>query len=108
MTDDKFCSLYELKLKAGRFFNASDTSAVAQSVPKGQRFPKCVVNEKLVQELGFQSSKTALGKRFWIGMNGWNAEIVGVVADFNIGSLHEAISTNLDHAISSLLRKSGN
>ena len=95
MTDDKFCSLYELKLKAGRFFNASDTSAVVQSVPKGQRFPKCVVNEKLVQELGFQSSETALGKRFWIGMDGWNAEIVGVVADFNIGSLHEAIAPTL-------------
>ena len=95
MTDDKFCSLYELKLKAGRFFNSRDTSAVVQSVPQGQRFPKCVVNEKLVQELGFQSSQAALGKRFWIGMNGWNAEIVGVVADFNIGSLHEAITPTL-------------
>ena len=95
MTDDKFCSLYELKLKAGRFFNARDTSAVVQSVPEGQRFPKCVVNEKLIQELGFQSSQAALGKRFWIGMNGWNAEIVGVVADFNIGSLHEAITPTL-------------
>jgi hypothetical protein len=95
MTDDKFCSLYELKLKAGRFFNASDTNAVVQSVPKGLRFPKCVVNEKLVQELGFQSSQVALGKRFWIGMNGWTAEIVGVVADFNIGSLHEAIKPTL-------------
>jgi len=28
-------------------------------------------------------------------MNGWNAEIVGVVADFNIGSLHEAIKPTL-------------
>jgi len=95
MTDDKFCSLYELKLKAGRFFNSSDTNAVVGSIPEGQRFPKCVVNEKLVEELGFQSSQAALGKRFWIGMNGWNAEIVGVVADFNIGSLHEAIKPTL-------------
>src|SRR4029079_5515844 len=95
MTDDKFCSLYELKLKAGRFFNSSDTNAVVGSIPEGQRFPKCVVNEKLVEELGFQSSQAALGKRFWIGMNGWNAEIVGVVADFNIGSLHEAVKPTL-------------
>jgi len=95
MTDDKFCSLYELKLKAGRFFNISDTSAVSQSIPEGQRFPKCVVNEKLVQELGFQSTQAALGKRFWIGMMNWNAEIVGVVADFNVGSLHEAITPTL-------------
>jgi len=95
MTDDKFCSLYELKLKAGRFFNISDTSAVSQSIPQGQRFPKCVVNEKLVQELGFPSIQAALGKRFWIGMDDWKAEIVGVVADFNIGSLHEAIRPTL-------------
>ena len=95
MTDENFCSLYDLKLKAGRFFNISDTSAVAGSVPNGQRFPKCVVNEKLVQELGFQSAQAALGKRFWIGMNDWTAEIVGVVADFNIGSLHEAIRPTL-------------
>ena len=53
------------------------------------------MNEKLVQELGFQSAQAALGKRFWIGMNGWHAEIVGVVADFNIGSLHEAIKPTL-------------
>ena len=28
-------------------------------------------------------------------MNGWTAEIVGVVADFNTGSLHEAIKPTL-------------
>ena len=95
MTDDKFCSLYGLQLKAGRFFNIADTSAVSESLPEGQRFPKSVVNEKLVQELGFESPQAALGKRFWIGMNGWHAEIVGVVADFNIGSLHEAIKPTL-------------
>jgi putative ABC transport system permease protein len=95
MTDEKFCSLYGLKLNAGRFFNINDTSAVGSVVPRGQRFPKCVVNEKLVQELGFQSPQAALGKRFWVGMNDWNAEIVGVVADFNIASLHEAIRPTL-------------
>jgi ABC-type antimicrobial peptide transport system permease subunit len=107
LTDDKFCSLYGLKLKAGRFFNITDTNAVAQSVPKGQLYPKCVVNEKLVQELGFQSSEAALGKRFWIGMNGWNAEIVGVVADFNIGSLHEAITPTLITQYLSVCEKAG-
>lgn len=95
MTDENFCSLYGLKLKAGRFFNIADTSAVAESVPRGQRFPKCVVNEKLVQELGLGSPQDALGKRFWIGMNDWTAEIVGVVSDFNIGSLHEAVAPTL-------------
>jgi ABC-type antimicrobial peptide transport system permease subunit len=95
LTDDKFCSLYNMHLKAGRFFTLGDTSAVSESLPRDHLFPRCVVNEKLVQELGFQSDQLALGKRFWIGMNGWNAEIVGVVSDFNISSLHEAIKPTL-------------
>ena len=95
MTDEKYCELYGMKLKAGRFFNLADTGAVSHSVPEGQRFAKSVVNEKLIQEMGFGSPKDALGKRFWIGMNGWSAEIVGVVEDFNIGSLHTAIKPTL-------------
>jgi len=95
MSDDKFCTLYGMQLMAGRFFNITDTSAVSESLPEGQRFPKCVVNEKLVHELGFKSLDSALGKRFWVGINGWHAEITGVVADFNIGSLHEAIKPTL-------------
>jgi ABC-type antimicrobial peptide transport system permease subunit len=95
MTDEKFCSLYNLKLKAGRFFNTSDTSAVSSSVPKGQRFAKSVVNEKLIAELGYPSAEASIGKRFWIGMNDWYAEIVGVVSDFNISSLHESIKPTL-------------
>jgi ABC-type antimicrobial peptide transport system permease subunit len=95
MTDEKFCQMYGLHLKTGRFFTIADTSAISESIPEGLRFPKSVVNEKLVKELGFASNEEALGKRFWIGMNGWHAEITGVVADFNIGSLHEAIKPTL-------------
>ena len=95
LTDDRFCSLYGLQLKAGRFFTAADTNAVSESLPQEQRFPKSVVNEKLVKELGFASADAALGKRFWIGIDGWHAEITGVVADFNIGSLREAIKPTL-------------
>jgi len=95
MTDEKYCALYGMKLKAGRFFNIADTSAVSNSIPEGQRYAKSVVNEKLIQEMGFGSPTDALGKRFWIGMNGWSAEIVGVVEDFNVGSLHTAIKPTL-------------
>jgi putative ABC transport system permease protein len=95
MTDDRFCRMYDLKLKAGRFFNLSDTNSISESLPENQRFAKSVVNEKLVKELGFKSVNEALGKRFWIGMNGWTAEIVGVVKDFNTTSLHEDIKPTL-------------
>ncbi|HET9433600.1 MAG TPA: ABC transporter permease, partial [Chitinophagaceae bacterium] len=80
--DDKFCSMYGLQLKAGRFFTIADTVAASESLPEGQRYPRSVVNEKLVKELGFASNEEALGKRFWIGMGGWTAEVTGVVADF--------------------------
>ena len=95
MTDEKFCSLYDLKLNAGRFFNTSDTSSVSSSIPEGQRIAKCVVNEKLIRELGFTSGEAAIGRKFWTGLMGWQAEIVGVVKDFNINSLHEAIKPTL-------------
>ncbi|HEV8271955.1 MAG TPA: FtsX-like permease family protein, partial [Chitinophagaceae bacterium] len=95
MTDDKFCQVYGLHLKAGRFFTIADTSAVSRSIPEDLRFPKSVVNETLVKELGFASNEEALGKRFWTGLMGWHAEITGVVSDFNIASLHEAIKPTL-------------
>jgi len=95
MTDDKFCQVYGLHLIAGRFFTIADTSAVSRSIPEDLRFPKSVVNETLVKELGFASNEEALGKRFWTGMMGWHAEITGVVSDFNIASLHEAIKPTL-------------
>ncbi len=45
MTDEKFCSLYGLKLKAGRFYNLADTSGVSGSISRDQRYAKSVVNE---------------------------------------------------------------
>jgi putative ABC transport system permease protein len=95
MTDDKYCSLYGLKLKAGRFFTTADTNTVSRSLPEDQRYARSVVNEKLIQQLGFESAEAALGKRFWTGMMGWQAEVVGVVEDFNTNSLHEAIEPTL-------------
>lgn len=95
LTDDKFPSLYNLQLLAGKFFEQADTSAVSASIPDGQQFPRTIVNEKLVKALGFASNQAALGKRFWAGINGWHPEIVGVVKDFNVGSLHEEIKPTL-------------
>ena len=95
LSDERFCNMYGLKLKAGRFVQASDTNFISRAFPPGQRFAKSVVNEKLVKTLGFESPQDALGKRFWIGMNDWTADIVGVVEDFNTTSLHEDIKSSL-------------
>ncbi len=94
-TDEHYCELYGFKLLAGRFPVAADTSAASDALPEGQRFPKSVVNETLVKALGFASPEAALGQRFGIGMNGFQPEIVGVVADFNSTSLHEAVKPTL-------------
>ena len=95
MADDHFCKMYGFALKAGRFLEAADTNAVTDKTPEGQRFPRAVVNEELVRQLGFASPEAALNQRIWIGMNGWKPEIVGVIADFNTTSLRDAIKPTL-------------
>lgn len=91
LTDDNFSKMYDLKLLEGRFLQTGDTSFASQTLPRDERIMRVVVNETLVRALGFESNEKALHKRFWIGMNSGNAEIMGVVADFNTSSLHEAI-----------------
>jgi len=91
LADPHFRDLYNLKLVAGRFLESSDTSLVSRTLPNEQQIANVVVNEKCIKELGFASAADALDKKFWFGMNSGNAHIVGVVADFNATSLHNAI-----------------
>ena len=93
--DEHYGSMYNFKLKAGHFFKASDTSSVSRLLPEDQQIMKVIVNEKLISSLGFESNEAAIGERFWIGFNSGRVEVVGVVSDFNTGSLHKAISPTL-------------
>ena len=95
LTDEHFCELYEMQLKAGRFLVASDTNALSESLPDNQRLLKCVVNETLVKSMGFASNEAALGQRLWTRFYGWRAEITGVVGDFNLSSLYEEVPPTL-------------
>ncbi|HMG89480.1 MAG TPA: ABC transporter permease [Chryseolinea sp.] len=92
LADDNYCKMYGLKLLAGRFLKASDTTAVSRTLPEDKQISMAVVNEQLVRELGFKSNEDAIEKPFWFGMNSGNVQIVGVVADFNTGSLHDHIT----------------
>lgn len=89
--DERFDDIYGLELLAGRFTVNKDTNFVSKSLAPEDRRPKVVVNEKLVNAMEYGSPEEALGKRFLIGVNGWKVEVVGVISDFNISSLHEAI-----------------
>jgi putative ABC transport system permease protein len=93
--DDRFCKMYGFKLLAGRYLEASDTNYVARSVLEKDQVMKAVVNEKLIHELEFKSNEAAIGERIWIGWNGGNIEIVGVVSDFNTGPLQQLIKPAL-------------
>jgi putative ABC transport system permease protein len=90
--DHRFCDMYDIKLLSGRFLHPYDTNYIARSVPEKERVMRVLVNEKLVNTLGFGSANDAIGKHFWVGMNSGNAEIVGVVKNFNTSSLHESVS----------------
>ena len=93
--DDHYPSFFNFPLVAGRYYNIRDTSASSQSLARDQRFPRVLVNERLVEAIGFGTPEEALGKRFKIGWNGWQPEIVGVVENFITSSLHETIQPTI-------------
>jgi putative ABC transport system permease protein len=93
--DDRFCKMYDLQLLAGRFLETSDSNYVSQSIVMEDQIMKAVVNEQLVRELDFKSNEAAIGEHFWVGWNSGHVEIVGVVQDFNTGSLHQVIKPAL-------------
>ena len=78
--DEHYPDVLAMDLVAGRTFNAARGTEAAQAI---------LLNEAGVQALGFASPASAVGQRLQFRNNRW--EIVGVVADFHHGSLHQAI-----------------
>ncbi len=75
--DTAFFNLYNLKLVAGRMYYPSDTMR------------EFVVNETVVRNLGFKNAQAAIGKE--VNVDGKTCPIVGVVKDFHVNSLRDAI-----------------
>lgn len=85
VTDYDYVDVMGIAMADGRFYSKDFGSDETNSV---------VVNEALVREM--QWGDSAIGKRFIVGVNidGANnpeAEVIGVVRDFNYGSLHNPI-----------------
>lgn len=78
--DAEYFKLYNLQFAAGQPYTKSDT------------IHGWVVNETLIHKLGIRDPKNAIGKyiKLWDDKKKY-APIVGVVKDFNIGSLKNAI-----------------
>ena len=75
--DTAFFNLYNLKLVAGRIYFPSDT------------IREFVVNETVVRNLGIKTAQAAIGRK--IVVDGKICPIVGVVKDFHVNSLRDAI-----------------
>lgn len=78
--DAEYFKLYNIQFVAGQPYEKSDT------------IKAYVVNETLIHKLGISDPKNAIGKyiKLWDDKKKY-APIVGVVKDFNIGSLKNAI-----------------
>lgn len=78
--DSSYLSLFRIGLVAGRLPFSPDTG----------RKEECLLNETVVRMLG-QTPAAVLGKQIQLGMQDKPIDIVGVVRDFNNGSLREKV-----------------
>ncbi|MBA4319210.1 MAG: hypothetical protein C0412_12485, partial [Flavobacterium sp.] len=84
--DYDYMNHFGVKMVAGRNF----------SVEFATDFPKAmIINEKMVKSLGFKKPQDAIGKSYFISLNGYKPEIIGVVKDFNSNSLHNEITSQV-------------
>jgi putative ABC transport system permease protein len=91
-TDKQYLNTYGLQLEAGRWFNESDEIKIAESIPDSLRHYAFVLNETAVKALGFRSAGEAIGRYVTFGMNDISAPVIGVVKDYHIASMHQAVS----------------
>lgn len=84
--DTAYVSLYQLKLKAGRNLQASDTAR------------ELLINETAAKALGFATPEAAIGQSVQTlkvdatGPHSMSYPVVGVLADFHLESLHRPIT----------------
>jgi putative ABC transport system permease protein len=76
--DDKFIPFYNMKLIAGRNLLTSDSSR------------EVIINEALARNMGYTNPADGVGKVLY-GQDNKTIPIVGVVADFHMGSFHAPI-----------------
>jgi predicted permease len=76
--DSNYLKLYGIKILAGRNIHGSDTLTEA------------LINNTYAQQLGFENPQQAIGQMLTF-YGGKNVPIVGVIADFHEGSMHQAI-----------------
>ena len=94
-TDAGYLKTFGLQMVAGRWFTQDDERYANFDLPENQQHFNFIINEKLAHTLGFADVKDVIGKRYTIGVNDIEGEIVGVVKDFNYKSMHDPIESVL-------------
>lgn len=84
--DYDYMNQFGVKLVAGRYFSEDFSGDFPNTM---------VINEKMVRSLGFKNAQDVLGKFYFISLNEYKPEIIGVVKDFNSSSLHDEITSQV-------------
>jgi putative ABC transport system permease protein len=90
--DSHYLDTYGLTLAAGRWFNENEEHTNFEADKEENRIFNYIVNEALVKDLGFASNEEIIGKHITSGLNGIEAEVIGVVKDFHTKSLHQNVA----------------
>ncbi|HEX6223633.1 MAG TPA: FtsX-like permease family protein [Chryseolinea sp.] len=89
--DRHYLETYNIKLAAGRWFNEADEMGAAIDIPEGERKIVYIVNKAAARKLGIDPDDM-IGRHITTGMGDVDAEVVGVVEDFHVSSLHTEIA----------------
>ncbi|MDO8291209.1 MAG: ABC transporter permease [Parvibaculum sp.] len=98
--DTGFFEMFDLGLAAGRYFEESRSTDIIRHESQFATTTSIIVNETLVREFGFSTSEEAIGEVFQWRRNFQDpsrfspvhqVEIVGVLRDFQIGNVRQAI-----------------
>jgi ABC-type antimicrobial peptide transport system permease subunit len=91
--DRNYLDIYGLQLLAGRWFDANDELAVEGTQPDSLKHYAFVLNETAVKALGYKSPQEALGQLVTFGFNNITAPVIGVVKDYHVASMREAVKS---------------
>jgi putative ABC transport system permease protein len=80
--DYDYMNHFGIKFVAGRNFSEEFQSDFPNAM---------VINEKMVRSLGLKNAQDAIGKSYFISLNEYKPEVIGVVKDFNSSSLHNEV-----------------
>ena len=90
--DKNYLDTYGLQLLAGRWFDADDEMRVSGNGPDSLKKYAFVLNETAVKALGYRSAQEALGQFVTFGFNNITAPVIGVVKDYHVASMRQAVS----------------